>query len=231
MSTFAQNPSKPTLTKIGTEQTQIVQVSDFFKTPELVVEAASSHRYAHINPHYPGIRASVEPGLLAGLCEAVSDLVVTNFEAEKQVWMGQAWYSIVTHPKERLTPIQRLPHFDGFDESQLAVMIYLNQTQHGGTGFYRHLSTEFERVTEARYPSYKAALESDVQKSGLPPARYIEKGGPHFEKIFASDASFNSLILYPGTSLHSGVINNAAPLPGDPRQGRLTINGFFRPKD
>lgn len=230
MSTFEQNQSKATLIKIGAEQTQIVQVSDFFKAPELVVEAASSHRYAHINPHYPGIRANVEPVLLAGLCKAVSDLAATQFGAQKRDWMGQAWYSIVTHPKERLTPIQRLPHFDGFDETQLAVMIYLNQTEHGGTGFYRHLSTGFERVTEARYPSYKASLESDVQQSGLPPARYIEDGAPHFEKIFASDASFNSLILYPGMSLHSGVIDNVAPLPSDPQQGRLTINGFFRPR-
>lgn len=231
MGTFEKNPLIPTLAKIGAEQTQIVQVSDFFKAPELVVEAASSHRYAHINPHYPGIRANVEPVLLAGLCETVSDLVATQFGAAKQAWMGQAWYSIVTHPKERLTPIQRLPHFDGFDESQLAVMIYLNQTEHGGTGFYRHLSTGFERVTEARYPSYKTSLESDVQKTGLPPARYIEDGAPHFEKIFESDASFNNLILYPGTSLHSGVIDNAAPLPSDPLRGRLTINGFFRPRD
>ncbi|MEL6694352.1 MAG: DUF6445 family protein [Pseudomonadota bacterium] len=66
--------SESTPVQIGAEQTQIVQVSEFFKTPELVVEVASSHRYAHINPHYPGIRASVEPALLAGLCEAVSEL-------------------------------------------------------------------------------------------------------------------------------------------------------------
>ena len=229
MSTFEQNPLESTLSQIGTEQTQIVQVSDFFKAPELVVEAASSHRYAYINPHYPGIRASVEAGLLAGLCEAVSDLVATHSGAEKRDWIGRAWYSIVTHPKERLTPIQRLPHFDGFDESQLAVMIYLNQTKHGGTGFYRHLSTGFERVTEARYPSYKTALETGVQKSGLPPAQYIEDGAPHFEQIFESDASFNSLILYPGTILHSGAINNQVELPADSKTGRLTINGFFRP--
>ena len=227
---FEQNLSKSTQSSIGAERTNIIQVSDFFKTPELVVEAASSHRYAHINPHYPGIRASVEPALLAGLCEAVSSLVAAEAGTERRPWEGQAWYSIVTHPKERLAPIQRLPHFDGFDEDQLAVMIYLNRTPHGGTGFYRHLSTGFERVTEARYPAYKTALESDVQKSGLPPARYIEDGAPHFEKFFESDAHFNSLILYPGTSLHSGVIDNQAALPADAKAGRLTINGFFRPK-
>jgi len=229
LSTFEQNPLESTVIPIGAERTQIVQVSDFFKTPELVVVAASSHRYAYINPHYPGIRASVEPELLAGLCGAVSDLVAKHSGSEKRDWMGQAWYSIVTHPKERLTPIQRLPHFDGFDGAQLAVMIYLNRTKHGGTGFYRHISTGFERVTEARYPAYKTALESGVGKSGLPPARYIEDGAPHFEKVFESSASFNSLILYPGTILHSGVIDNQSNLPANAKTGRLTINGFFRP--
>ena len=100
---FEQNLSESSQTSIGVERTKVVQVSAFFKTPELVVEAASSHRYAHINPHYPGIRASVEPALLAGLCEAVSSLVAAEAGTEKRPWEGQAWYSIVTHPKERFS--------------------------------------------------------------------------------------------------------------------------------
>ena len=107
-------------------------------------------------------------------------------------------------------------------------MIYLDHTEHGGTAFFRHRSTGFERVTEARYPEYKQKLERDVSRTGLPPARYITDGAPHFEKIGESDATYNSLIIYPGTLLHSGVIRNDAPLLADPANGRLSINGFFR---
>jgi hypothetical protein len=108
-------------------------------------------------------------------------------------------------------------------------MIYLNRTDHGGTAFYRQTSTGFECISEARFADYKAQLEAGVRKTGLPPAAYISDGAPHFEKIHESDAAFNSLILYPGTILHSGVIRNDRPLASDPRNGRLTINGFFRP--
>ena len=214
---------------IGEEATKIVQVSDFFVDPDAVMSAAADRDYAQINPQYPGIRAAVEPDLLAALCSSIGEMTAQQFGGMQRPWIGQAWYSIVTRPASELTPIQRLPHFDGFDESQLAVMIYLNQTDHGGTAFYRQRKTGYERVTEARFPAYKAALEQGVQQSGLPPAQYITDGAPHFEKIYESDAAYNSLILYPGTSLHSGVIRNDVPLPADPQTGRLTINGFFRP--
>jgi Family of unknown function (DUF6445) len=36
-------------------------------------------------------------------------------------------------------------------------------------------------------------------------------------------------VFYRGNILHSGVIDNAAPLSADPRVGRLTINAFFGP--
>lgn len=226
---FEQNLSNSRLVQIGREETKIVEVSDVFNQPSAVISTAAKQRYAHINPHYPGIRAQVDRAFLSVLCQTVPCLAAEHLGQPKLQWEGQAWYSIVTAPKERLTPIQRLPHFDGFDENQLAVMIYLNHTAHGGTAFYRHLETGFECVTEPRYPAYKSALESGVQKSGLPPTRYIEDGAPHFEKLTELGGAFNSLILYPGVVLHSGVINNAEPLPSDPLQGRLTINGFFRP--
>lgn len=214
---------------IGHDQIEIVQVADFFNAPETLVEIAETLTFARINPHYPGIRAEVDPALLGVLCETVSTLAATQLGRPQTEWVGHAWYSIVTQPPAALTPIQRLPHFDGFDESQMAVMIYLHRTAHGGTGFYRQCATGYEIVTEGRYPEYKAALEAGVREHGLPAARYIEDGAPLFERVAAFEAAFNSLILYPGTALHSGVIDNQARLSSDPRAGRLTINGFFRP--
>ncbi|MEL6828297.1 MAG: DUF6445 family protein [Pseudomonadota bacterium] len=222
--------SKTRQFSIGHDDTKMVEVSDFFDAPDDIFSSAVDKTFAHINPHYPGIRAPVEAALLESLCESVSQMAAEVLSPASGRWEGQAWYSIVTQAPERLTPIQCLPHFDGFDEDQLAVMIYLNRTDHGGTGFYRHRSTGFERVTQARYPAYKCGLEQDVRQAGLPQAAYPTDGAPHFEKIYESDAAFNSLILYPGTILHSGVIRNDRPLPPEPAEGRLTINGFFRPR-
>ena len=214
---------------IGADRIDIVEVPNIFKAPEAVARTAESHSFEPINPHYPGLRAEVEGALLGELCRVVSDLAALHFGAPRTDWTGQAWYSIVTQAPETLTPIQRMPHFDGFDESQMAVMIYLHRTAHGGTAFYRHKSTGFEQITEARYPTYKAHLEADVQKYGLPTAQYIQDGAPMFERIAQSTNSYNHLCLYPGTVLHSGVIDNHVPLPSEPKSGRLTINGFFRP--
>lgn len=229
MGDFGFSLTNSTLHEVGAERTQIVQVSDFFTAPERVRDAAAAKSYARINPHYPGVRAEVEPELLDGLCQCVGSLMAEYGQAPEAAWQGQAWYSIVTNPAQQLTPIQRLPHFDGFDPSQVAVMIYLNETGHGGTGFFQQVSTGFERVTETRFPAYKEHLEREVRAAGLPPARYTTDGGPHFKLIADLGAAFNSLILYPGTALHSGLIDNALPLSSNPKEGRLTINGFFRP--
>lgn len=215
---------------MGAERTNIVRISGFFRDPDAVIAAAAEKGYARINPHYPGIRAPVEPDLLQTLCDTVAAQDFSNGAPSSRTWNGEAWYSIVTCPPERLTPIQRLPHFDGFNEAQVAVMIYLNHTSHGGTAFFRQRATGFERITEQRFPEYKKALETGVRETGLPAARYVTDGAPHFDKIGESDAAFNSLIIYPGSLLHSGVIRNEEPLESDPVRGRLTINGFFSPQ-
>ena len=86
-----------------------------------------------------------------------------------------------------------------------------------------------EALKAADFPEYAAALQADVARTGLPPAAYTTDGAPHFERTHVAPATFNSAVFYRGNILHSGVIDNAAPLPADPREGRLTINAFFRP--
>ncbi|MDJ0921328.1 MAG: DUF6445 family protein [Henriciella sp.] len=218
------------LIELGQEQQSVLRAHDVFEDPEAVIEAAASAKFARINPHYPGVRAEVDPQLLQALCDGLGRVAKSAFGIDAPSWQGQAWYSIVTLSPDQLTPIQRLPHFDGFDPNQLAVMIYLNQSGHGGTNFYRHRSTGFEAVTEVRFPTYKAALEADIGATGLPPAAYIDDGAPTFARIRAFEPEFNSLIFYRGIALHSGAIRNDLPLSSDPRVGRLTLNGFFRPR-
>ncbi|MEO0550389.1 MAG: DUF6445 family protein [Pseudomonadota bacterium] len=216
--------------EIGQEQRCVLRAHNVFDAPQHIIDAAAAARFARINPHYPGIRAEVGSDLLKSLCDGLARIADEAFGIDAQSWEGQAWFSLVTLRPGELTPIQRLPHFDGFDQHQLAVMIYLNHSGHGGTSFYRHNSTGFEAVTEQRYPKYKSALEADIGKSGLPPAAYIQTGAPTFERIAEFEPEYNSLIFYHGTSLHSGAIRNNLPLSSDPRSGRLTVNGFFRPR-
>ena len=215
---------------LGNDPIEIHKISNIFSAPEAEIEAAAAAQFEQINPHYPGIRAPVSDALLQELCGLVSTLLGGPGPDTNRTWDGQAWYSIVTHAPQDLTPIQRLPHFDGFDEDQVAIMIYLNQSGHGGTAFFQQAATGYERISEARYPAYKRALETSIARTGLPAANYISDGAPHFHLLGASEPDFNSLILYPGNALHSGVIRNDLPLPADPKTGRLTLNGFFKPR-
>ncbi len=145
-------------------------------------------------------------------------------------WSMQGWYSIVTTPPEKLAPIQCFPHVDGTDPRQIAMMLYLHDTNHGGTAFFRHISTGLDALTGKNYPQYAAALQADVQRTGLPLPAYPTDGAPHFERIHTISGTFNQAAFYRGNILHSGVIDNTCELPDDPRAGRLTINAFFRPE-
>ncbi len=91
----------------------------------------------------------------------------------------QGWFSIVTTPPQRLLPIQCFPHVDGTNPRQIGMMLYLNGTpDHGGTAFYRHRSTGLEALTDTDWPGYRAALEGEIARTGLPRPAYPSDGAP-----------------------------------------------------
>lgn len=211
-------------------ENHLLAVIDAFLTdPDEVLNRACLQKFAKITPQYPGLRAPLDAATAAAWPAALSPLLSTLFGEPHGRWAMQAWYSIVALPPDRLAPVQRLPHVDGTDPRQVAMMLYLNRTRHGGTAFYRHRSTGLEALTAENWPTYKAALESEIARSGVPPAAYPSDGAPYFDRTYVTSGAFNQAVFYRGNLLHSGVIDNAAPLLPDPREGRLTINAFFRP--
>ena len=206
-----------------------VRVSDFMRDPKLAIDEACLQKFAKISPQYPGVRAALPDSVSLAWLDVLSPLLDTHFGKAPHGWEMQAWFSVVTSRPDELIPMQCLPHVDGTDPDQIAMMLYLNRTSHGGTSFFRHVSTGFSRLTDATFPEYREALQDDVSRSGLPKRAYVTDGAPYFEKIHESEGGFNQAVFYRGNVLHSGVIDNDAPLPADPREGRLTINAFFRP--
>ena len=206
-----------------------ITASGFLQAPDEVMEFASLQKFAKITPHYPGVRAALPPGVCEAWLETLSPELDRAFTAPPGGWRIEAWFSLVTTPPAALVPMQRFPHVDGTDPDQIAMMLYLHHTPHGGTGFYRHRSTGLESLTDETFPAYRAALEADVRDGGLPPPAYTTDGLPYFERFHASAGHFNSAVFYRGNLLHSGLVAPGAPLSPDPREGRLTINAFFRP--
>lgn len=208
---------------------KLVSISDVLRSPNDAIKQACLQKFAKITPQYPGVRAPLSESARTSLSEALSEMLSAAFDAPSGRWQVMAWYSLVTHRPEQLQPIQRLPHVDGTDPNQIAMMLYLHRTEHGGTAFFRHKSTGYEALTEENFPGYRAALEGEVAKVGMPPARYVTDGAPLFEVTHTVPGTFNEAVFYRGNILHSGVIDNHAELSPDPRRGRLTINAFLRP--
>jgi Family of unknown function (DUF6445) len=226
---WAITPGQARMGHFSTKNHALVTIDGLLATPEAVLSQAILQNFAKITPQYPGLRAPLDSQVCAAWLAQLSPLLDQWFGARAQGWAMQAWYSLVTTPPAQLAPIQRLPHVDGTDPGQIAMMLYLHRTGHGGTAFFRHNSTGLEALTAADYPRYAAAVQADVARTGLPPAAYPTDGAPHFARTHVVPGTFNSAVFYRGNILHSGVIDNDAPLSADPREGRLTINAFFRP--
>ena len=207
-----------------------LEVQNILTTPDQVVRNAALQKFAKITPQYPGVRSQVPEIVRTGWLKELSPVLDNAFDSSPAGWDMQAWFSLVTTAPQALAPMQRFPHVDGTDPRQIAMMLYLHETDHGGTGLFRHRSSGLTSLTDETFPQYRAALESDVRKSGIPPAAYVTDGEPLFERLYASEGAFNTAIFYRGNILHSGLISPSASLSADPSKGRLTINAFFRPK-
>jgi hypothetical protein len=135
-------------------------------------------------------------------------------------------FSLVTLPAEKLLFLQRIPHIDSLRSDGLATVHYLFHADWGGTAFYRHRRTGFERIDEQRRKEYFSCLEQESRGSDVADG-YIDEDTALFERIAKVEGVFNRMVVYRRNSLHSGSIDNARVPPADPVTGRLSINTFI----
>lgn len=214
-----------TIERHGSEDQPVV-VIDGFADADRFRDDAAFLSFAPIGPHYPGIRAVVAPPLLRGLLERLTP-VATRVFGGAALEVVDAFYSIVTTPPHALAPIQRLPHFDEASPSRLALLHYLSPDESSGTAFYRHRSTGFESIDAARLPTYRAHLDADLRRHGLPDAGYIAGDTPVFARVARYAGRFNRAILYRSNTLHCADLPADLALDPDPETGRLTVNTFL----
>ncbi len=214
-----------TLERHGAEGQPVV-VIDRFADAERFRDDAAFLSFAPIGPHYPGLRAVVAPAMLRDLIVRLEPIIAETFGLTG-LEVVDAFYSIVTTPPAALTPIQRLPHFDETSPGRLALLHYLSPDERSGTAFYRHRSTGFESIDAARLSAYRAALDADLQRHGIPDPRYIAGDTPVFERLAVHEGRFNRAILYRSNTLHCAHLPDDLSLDPDPETGRLTVNTFL----
>jgi hypothetical protein len=216
------------LSRLGAEGGPLL-VFDGLQGGEALRREAAGAAWGRIGPHFPGIRAKAPDGY----AWAVARMLTPAWREVTGTGQGElrptlSVFSIVTTRPEDLTPMQRVPHFDGTEEAGVASIHYLCEAEvGGGTAFFRHRTTSFERVTADRHEAYDAALRAEVAQGGLP-ARYVGEDDPYFERIGLVECRPDRLTAYSGTQLHSGAIPKGSAFEAEPGRGRLTVNTFLR---
>jgi len=213
---------------IGREERPFVIIENFFPNPEILTQDARRKTFTANAPYYPGVRAAVPGAYFRPIMKGLSDILVNIFGYGTGVDMQECHYSLVTTQGPNLNTVQRLPHIDGGHDGKVALLHYLCDKDHGGTGFYRQCRTGFETVPNVKFPEYKRAVEQDHKAYGPPDAAYFSGSSDRFEEIAKIDANFNRAVLYFGVNLHS-VLPGKKSLTSDPQTGRLTVNSFFSP--
>ncbi|QNQ08744.1 DUF6445 family protein [Sphingomonas alpina] len=212
---------------LGNEAQPLVIIDDFAPDPEALRAAAIAGRFGPASHHYPGIRAPLPASYLPGQQALIAKALCEVFDHHGPMEVIDASFSIVTTPPAELTMVQRLPHCDAYAVERIALLHYLAPGSGEGTAFFRHRSTGFETVSEARAPIYFDQLEAELRYGGVPPARYIANDTTLFERTMLAEARYNRALLYRSYMLHSGAIAPESPLSPDPSTGRLTITGFL----
>lgn len=209
--------------ELGRERVPLLIVDDAHPTPEDLRRVAAGLSFErNAGDSYPGVRApppdSYAPWL-AALAEAA------GLAARAAVLRTS--FAIVLDSPEDLSPIQRIPHFDTPDPVVFAAIHYLCDPPHGGTGFYRHRRSGYERIDAARQPAWRQNLARDAREIGIPAPRYVNSDNALFERIGGAELRFNRVIFYPANCLHSGDIGQGR-LSLSPMEGRLTITSLLR---
>jgi hypothetical protein len=213
----------------GVEKVPVVVIDDYLDDPEAMIDiAATGPEFGSGGPYYPGIRAPFPPSAFPTLLGPLASLLGPVFGYRRSAHVRECSFSLVTTRPEDLKPIQRLPHFDSFEEGRVAALLFLGKGQEmGGTAFYRQRRTGFETIDAARYGAFGTALEADIAQFGMPEAAYADDDSPYYETLAVHEGRFNRMLVYPSASLHSGRILKQFSFDPDPRKGRLTVNAFL----
>ncbi|PAX07615.1 DUF6445 family protein [Sphingomonas lenta] len=211
---------------IGRELQPLVVVDGFAPDPDALRAAAVAASFGPAGRHYPGIRASLPPDYLPAQAPVIATVLREVFGCARSMRLLDASYSIVTAAPDKLAMQQRLPHVDAVAPGRIALVHYLSPEGGDGTAFFRHRSTGFETIDEARAPTYFGRLAAELRRSPPPPA-YVAGDTPLFERFAHAEARYNRALIYRSSLLHSGAISEGSALSPDPTVGRLTITAFL----
>jgi len=216
--------------RVGREQTPVILIDDFaLETGELIDYACRANDYGPDSTSaYPGVRARLPRQYVITVLNQIYRLLFQVYSVPADLGMKpvNTVYSLISTAAQDLKPGQRVPHFDSVRPYYLAVLHYLNPGPFCDTGLFRHRPTGFERILAHREAEYRRSSAAYMRHNGEPAAGYICDSNDHYELYERIGYRPNRLVAYPGTLLHSGLVDPDRDINPDPRTGRLTANIF-----
>lgn len=190
--------------------------------------AIRNNQFSSADTYYPGIRMPIPYNYTMTLAKNFQAYIEAHFGLPlSKVKKAVSRYSIVTASPESLNLRQRIPHFDAPSRNSLAMIHYLCDDANSGTALYRHRESDFEYVDETRHDHYIRRLDRQFNNPLEHPSGYICGDTDNFEMIESFAAVYNRVVMYRGSSLHSGIIRPDYNFDPSPRTGRLTITTFM----
>ncbi|KQY35934.1 hypothetical protein ASD38_05185 [Caulobacter sp. Root487D2Y] len=216
------------LRHLGQERQPLLIVDDVLADPEAMIDAArEAGFYTPEHTHYPGLNAPLPESYYRTVVTALRGPIAAAFGLSSDACLKYfGFFALATTPAREAEPIQKIPHHDSPDPERLAMVHYLCRGDHGGTGFFRHKTTDFESVDHARHETYVAVAQAQLAARGAGAAAYAGPVMADHELIGQADCVFNRLIVYRNHLLHSALLGPEAG-GADPGVGRLTANGFI----
>ena len=217
--------------ELGQSRTRVLLIDDALTDLSQIRQDAVGAAFRQDKgSYYPGIRAELPQAYARCLLEALYPLLLQLVQPPPEYRLiPQQWYlSLLTTPAAQLLPLQRLPHFDKAEPLHLAILHYLADGPHGGTGFFRHDASGVEKITPAQQQGYFSQLQQQLTAQGGTAAGFPSAATPHFTLYQQLAYKPNRLLIYPGHLLHSALVEPDTDLSADPLRGRLTANLFVQ---
>ena len=221
---------KPELVLLGHQQTPLIVIDDLVENlPELLAYAAVQNFQQDQDSYYPGVRALLPRTYVKAVLDALYPMLYQQYQlsANLRLTPRDTYFSLINQQPETLLPLQRLPHFDTPSGHYFALLHYLAPEPHGGTGFFRHIPSGYERISVENQPQYFASAQQYLDKHGVPAAAYCDGSDGHYQLYQAVPYRQNRLLIYPGNLLHSSLVKPSTDICSDPVAGRLTANIFI----
>ena len=215
--------------KVGADQQELVRVDSYMQGIDALKEhAIRENNFAVADSFYPGIRMDIPDTYIIQLVRNFHNIIRDFFGLDlRKIKKAVSKYSMVTFKPEDLNLMQRIPHFDAPTRESLAVIHYLCDAPDSGTALYRHRQSGYEYIDRERYDGYVANIQSHYSDPANHPSGYMCGSNADYEEIASFKAVYNRLIMYRGSSLHSGIINPDYNFDPNPETGRLTVTSFI----